>query len=165
LIENIAYIVRRNYPEVVRTYVEMGFIPEDIADRVDLAEYYDVVGRVFEIAFSEASDEMKQISVQDLQAEMNTIGDSVPFSLPPFFALVLRAFSVLEGIALSVEPSWAMLDESYPYVAKRLLTDETSQKALTDFIMDKDGQLEIKQLTNLLDRYETFQKDLNGEGN
>ena len=71
----------------------------------------------------------------------------------------------MEGIALSVEPKWAMIDESYPYIAKRLLTDQKAQKALTDFIMDENGQLEIDQLTTLLDRFETFQKDLGGQGN
>lgn len=62
LIENIAYIVRRNYPEVVRTYVDMGFIPEDTKG-TDLSQYSDVVARVFDIALSDVSTEIKQIGV------------------------------------------------------------------------------------------------------
>jgi aarF domain-containing kinase len=32
---------------------------------------------------------------------------------------------VLEGIALVGDPSFALVDEAYPYIAKRLLTDES----------------------------------------
>ena len=43
--------------------------------------------------------------------------------IPPYFALIIRAISVLEGIALTGDPEFAIVDEAYPYVAKRLLTD------------------------------------------
>ena len=36
-----------------------------------------------------------------------------------------RAISVLEGIALVGDPQFAIVDEAYPYVAKRLLTDKS----------------------------------------
>lgn len=32
-----------------------------------------------------------------------------PFSIPPFFALILRAFSVIEGIALTVDPDYSIV--------------------------------------------------------
>ena len=45
--------------------------------------------------------------------------------IPPYFALIIRAISVLEGIALTGDPDFAIVDEAYPYVAKRLLTDNS----------------------------------------
>ena len=45
--------------------------------------------------------------------------------IPPYFALIIRAISVLEGIALTGDPDFAIVDEAYPYVAKRLLTDDS----------------------------------------
>lgn len=41
------------------------------------------------------------------------------------FALIIRAISVLEGVALVGNPEFAIVDEAYPYIAKRLLTDES----------------------------------------
>jgi predicted unusual protein kinase regulating ubiquinone biosynthesis (AarF/ABC1/UbiB family) len=43
--------------------------------------------------------------------------------IPPYFALIIRAIGVLEGIALVGDPEFALVDEAYPYIAKRLLTD------------------------------------------
>ena len=46
---------------------------------------------------------------------------------PPFLLLlvhqVIRAISVLEGIALVGNPNFAIIDEAYPYISRRLMTD------------------------------------------
>lgn len=42
-------------------------------------------------------------------SELEALGRDYPFSIPPFFALILRAFSVIEGIALRVDPDYAIV--------------------------------------------------------
>lgn len=44
-----------------------------------------------------------------VMAELETLGKTYPFSIPPFFALILRAFSVIEGIALTVDPDYSIV--------------------------------------------------------
>ena len=39
--------------------------------------------------------------------ELEQLGRTYPFRVPPFFALILRAFSVIEGIALRVDPDYS----------------------------------------------------------
>ena len=46
-----------------------------------------------------------------------------PLDIPPYFALILRAFSVIEGTALRVDPDYAIVKETFPYLSRRLLTD------------------------------------------
>ena len=38
--------------------------------------------------------------------ELDTLSASYPFQVPSYFALILRAFSVIEGIALRVSTMW-----------------------------------------------------------
>ena len=38
---------------------------------------------------------------------------------------MVRAFSTLEGIGLSLDPSYAIVQECYPYLARRLFTDDS----------------------------------------
>jgi len=45
-------------------------------------------------------------------SELEALGRDYPFSIPPFFALILRAFSVIEGIALRVDPDYAIVQVS-----------------------------------------------------
>lgn len=50
--------------------------------------------------------------------------------------LILRAFSVIEGIALRVDPQYAIVRECFPYLSRRLLTDDhpRSREALRQLL-------------------------------
>lgn len=53
------------------------------------------------------------LSLLPVMAELETLGKVYPFSIPPFFALILRAFSVIEGIALTVDPDYSIVQVGF----------------------------------------------------
>lgn len=59
-----------------------------------------------------------------MSEDLAMISKDYIFVIPPYFALILRAFSVLEGIGLDVNPDFSIVDSCYPYLSKRLLTDD-----------------------------------------
>jgi len=74
-----------------------------------------------------------------------------PFRVPPYYALILRSLTVLEGLALGADPEYNLLGRAYPYVAKRILTDEAPElrSSLEDLILD-NGKLRLNRLDNLV---------------
>lgn len=62
-------------------------------------------------------------------------------SVPAYYALILRSLTVLEGLALYADPNFKVLAASYPYFAKRLLTDPNPylRDALIELLF-KDGK-------------------------
>lgn len=61
-------------------------------------------------------------------------------AVPAYYALILRSLTVLEGLALYTDPNFKVLAASYPYFAKRLLTDRNPY--LRDSLIEllfKDG--------------------------
>lgn len=79
----------------------------------------------------------------------------IPFCIPPYFALIARALGVLEGIALSGDPDYRIVMESYPFVSRRLITDDSPklQRALNDILYGstKDGErLSFRRLSSLI---------------
>lgn len=56
--------------------------------------------------------------------DLTKISKDYIFVIPPYFALILRAFSVLEGIGLDIDPDYSIVNACYPYLSKRLLTDD-----------------------------------------
>lgn len=54
---------------------------------------------------------------------LEELSKEYPIDIPPYFALILRAFSVIEGTALRVDPDYAIVKETFPYLSRRLLTD------------------------------------------
>merc|ERR1711959_604783 len=69
----------------------------------------------------------KGINVSDVATEVQYIQEKYGniFQIPPYFAYILRAFSVLEGIGLQNDPKYAIVQECYPYIARRLFSDNT----------------------------------------
>ena len=69
-----------------------------------------------------------------------------------YFALIIRAISVLEGIALVGDPKFAIVDQSYPYVARQLLASKSPRlrEALKYTIYGKSGRFNAERLIDLL---------------
>lgn len=75
-----------------------------------------------------------------------------------YFALIIRAISVLEGIALVGNDDFAIIDEAYPYLAQRLLTDDSPRlrESLKYMIYGRSGVFDAERLIDLLSAFETF---------
>jgi aarF domain-containing kinase len=44
------------------------------------------------------------------------------FSTPPFFTIIIRSLTILEGMALSVDANFRLVRGAYPYVLRQLLS-------------------------------------------
>lgn len=70
-----------------------------------------------------------------------TVLQDIPFSIPPYFALLGRAIVTLEGVALTGNPNYGLIMESYPFVARKLLSEDRPelQKALQEVLYAGGG--------------------------
>ena len=65
-------------------------------------------------------DELRQLSAD---------AGSAIFQIPPYFAYIAKAFATLEGIGLSVDPSYSILNDTLPYISERMITDTSPRAA------------------------------------
>ena len=77
---------------------------------------------------------------------------SYPFRVPSRFALIIRAVVSQEGLALRLDPEFKILKIAYPYIAKKLLTDNSEEilDILLEVVFDKKGQIQIEKVQSLL---------------
>uniref|UniRef100_A0A0D3AB03 Protein kinase domain-containing protein n=1 Tax=Brassica oleracea var. oleracea TaxID=109376 RepID=A0A0D3AB03_BRAOL len=152
MIEAIAHLIHRDYDAIVKDFVKLGFIP----DGVNLAPILPVLAKVFDQALEGGG--AKNINFQELAADLAQITFDYPFRIPPYFALIIRAIGVLEGIALVGNPEFAIVDEAYPYIAQRLLTDESPRlrEALRYTIYGKTGGFDAERFIDVMQAFETF---------
>ena len=81
------------------------------------------------------------------------------FTIPSYFAYILRCFSVLEGIGLATDSGYSIAKEAFPYVARRLLTDrsETTRKALNQLLYGREGnRLSVDQAKQLAEAFGSY---------
>jgi len=80
------------------------------------------------------------VNFAQLQAELDEISreNVLRFSTPPFFTTIIRSLTILEGVALSVDPKFRLVRGAYPYVLRQLLSPEDSEgtpEALTRLLI------------------------------
>ncbi|KAJ0093935.1 hypothetical protein Patl1_25917 [Pistacia atlantica] len=163
MIEAIAHLIHRDYGAIVKDFVKLDFIPEG----VNLEPILPVLAKVFDQALEGGG--AKNINFQELASDLAQITFDYPFRIPPYFALIIRAIGVLEGIALVGNPEFAIVDEAYPYIAQRLLTDESPRlrNALRYTIYGKSGVFDAERFIDVMQAFENFitaAKSGGGEG-
>ena len=146
------YNENRDYEEIGNDFVKLDFIPPG----VDTQPIVPALARVFDAALSGGG--AKSINFQELAADLAEITFKFPFRIPPYFALIIRAISVLEGIALVGNPEFAIVDEAYPYISRRLMTDDSPRlrAALQYMIYGKSKTLDVDRVIDMLQALEKF---------
>jgi hypothetical protein len=135
LIEHMAHLTSADYEEIPRDLLLLGFIPPSQAGAIKDSGVVEVLADIYgqwSAGGGAASINVNEVinNLQDLTAEKGNL-----FQIPPYFAYIAKSFSVLEGIGLSNDPKYSIINECLPYVSNRLLTDNASMgPALSTFI-------------------------------
>lgn len=146
MVSAIVHLANRDWPRVVQDFVALKFLPKDI----NTSQVEPVLGAILDQALEGGG--AKSINFQSLSDELAAVTFDFPFSIPPAFALLLRALSVLEGIALIGDPEFKLIMESFPFVSKLIMTDRSPAlgEALRQ-ILYKDGTFSPTRLRVLVD--------------
>merc|ERR1719446_1229482 len=152
MVEAIAHLVHRDYSEIGADFKNLDFIPAEI----DVKPIVPALSRVFDAAL--AGGGAKGINFNELAADLAEITFTFPFRIPPYFALVIRAIGVLEGIALVGDPGFAIVDEAYPYISRRLLTDTSPRlrAALRYMVYGQSERFDVDRVIDMLGALERF---------
>lgn len=144
LIEAIVHMVNRDYEGLAHDYVKLDFLTPD----TDLTPIIPALGRVFNNALGASVAELNIKSITD---QLSALMYEYPFRVPAYYALIIRSLVTLEGIAIFIDPNFKVLSAAYPYVAKRLLTDQAPElRASLRDLLFRDGKFRWNRLENLL---------------
>ena len=152
MVEAISHLIHRDYEAIVQDFVTLEFIPPG----TNLSPILPVLSKVFDQALEGGG--AKAINFQELAADLAQITFDYPFRIPPYFALIIRAIGVLEGIALVGDPDFAIVDEAYPYLSKMLLTDPSPRlrESLKYTIYGKEGVFDVDKVIDILQAFGTY---------
>lgn len=144
LIEAVVHLVNRDFDALAHDYVNLEFLTPE----TDLQPIIPALTKVFGNALGASVAELNFKSITDQMSEMMY---EFPFRVPAYYALIIRSLVTLEGIAIGVDPQFKVLSKAYPYIAKRLLTDQSPQlRASLRDLLFKEGSFRWNRLENLL---------------
>ncbi|KAL0390422.1 UNVERIFIED_CONTAM: protein ACTIVITY OF BC1 COMPLEX kinase, chloroplastic [Sesamum calycinum] len=135
IIGHVVHMVNRDYEAMARDYYALDFL----SPSVDVSPIVPALRNFFDDALNSTVSELNFKTIVDV---------------PAYYALILRSLTVLEGLALYADPNFKVLAASYPYFAKRLLTDPNPylRDALIELLF-KDGRFRHVLWTDLFHHY------------
>ena len=167
-VEYIAHLSAKEYSKTLDDLVNLGFIPQALADSEEnknivvpvLAEMLETLygsggGATTKIA---SLQEQQSSRVGELSNKLEALSKEYPLQLPPYFVLILRAFGTLEGLGLSTDENYAIVDQCFPYIARRLLSDDSPRmrKALKSFIYGGSDRLRVSRVRSISSGFSQF---------
>lgn len=144
LVDAVVHLINQDFDNLGRDFVKLGFLTPD----TDLGPIVPALNRVLGDALGSKVSDFNFKTVTDQFSELMY---EYPFRVPAKFALIIRSLVTQEGLALSLNPNFKIINVAYPYVARRLLLGETPalrQRLLE--VLFQDGQLQWDRLENML---------------
>tara|TARA_B100000989_G_scaffold90790_1_gene65686 strand:- start:45 stop:1703 length:1659 start_codon:yes stop_codon:yes gene_type:complete len=145
LIKAIVHIINEEYYLLAKDFQKLGFLTKD----QDLKK---LVEPLKEVLGGSLSAEVGDFNLKNVTDKFSKLMYSYPFRVPSRFALIIRAVVSQEGLALRLDPEFKILKIAYPYIAKKLLTDNSDEilEILLEVVFDNKGRIQIEKVESLL---------------
>lgn len=165
IVSSVIHLANKDYTSLVNDFINLNILPAD-CDRSKVIPLMDkaLSPYVKGGGAKKYEEELKKVygmdgsaggsvgGFQQMTQDALTVLNDIPFSIPPYFALIARAVVTLEGVALIGNPDYGLIMEAYPFVARKLLREDRPeiQQALQAVLYDKSGGLKGERLVVLL---------------
>jgi len=144
LVDALVHLINKDYVELASDFVKLGFLTPDTDIQPIVPALETVLGNAL-------GQNVREFNFKTITDQFATLMYEYPFRLPAQFALIIRSLVTQEGLALSLNPDFRIVDVAYPYVARRLLTGESPalRRRLIE-VLFKDGKFQWQRLENLI---------------
>jgi predicted unusual protein kinase regulating ubiquinone biosynthesis (AarF/ABC1/UbiB family) len=141
---SIVHLVNRDYYSLAADFIRLGFLTPE----VDIAPIIPALEKVLGNAIGES---VRDFNFKTITDDFSELMYEYPFRVPAKFALIIRSLITQEGLALSLNPNFKIVEVAYPYVSRRLLMGESPQmrRKLIE-VLFQDGKFQWERLENMI---------------
>lgn len=144
LIDAVVHAVNKDYPGMAGDFIKLGFLAK--GTNVD-----PLVPALEKIWADSMGQSLADFNFRTVTSKFNELVYQYPIRIPERYSLVIRSLLTQEGICLTLDPDFHFLEVAYPYVARRLLTDEDPALRTRLFqVLFQGGRFQWDRLENLL---------------
>jgi len=145
LIKAIVHLINNEFLLLAKDFQKLGFLSEE-------QDLQSLVNPLKEVLGDSLGKEVGNFNFKEITDKFSKLMYAYPFRVPSRFALIIRAVVSQEGLALRLDPEFKIVRIAYPYIAKKLLTDNSDEivNILLEVIFDKEGRIQTDKLESLL---------------
>ncbi len=158
LIKAIIHLINEQYLLLAKDFQSLGFLAKE-------QNLEQLVAPLKEVLGGSLGAEVGNFNLKNVTDKFSKLMYSYPFRVPSRFALIIRAVVSQEGLALRLDPEFKILKIAYPYIAKKLLTDNSDEilEILLEVLFDSEGRIQIEKVESLLNILFKDSKNINSD--
>ncbi|MBD1824291.1 AarF/ABC1/UbiB kinase family protein [Cyanobacteria bacterium FACHB-DQ100] len=144
LVDAVVHLINKDYVDLAQDFVKLGFL----APGTDI---YPIVPAIESVLGDIMGESVENFNFKTITDRFSELMYEYPFRVPAKFALIIRSLVTQEGLALTLNPNFKIVEIAYPYVARRLLTGESPRlrRRLIE-VLFKDGKFQWHRLENMI---------------
>jgi predicted unusual protein kinase regulating ubiquinone biosynthesis (AarF/ABC1/UbiB family) len=141
---SVVYLINKDYAELAVNFAKLGFLTSD-------TDITPIIPALEEVLGEAMGESVRDFNFKTITDQFSELMYDYPFRVPAKFALIIRSLVTQEGLALTLNPNFKIVEVSYPYVARRLLTGESPEmrRHLIE-VLFKDGKFQWQRLENMI---------------
>ena len=141
---SVVQLINNDYEALAKDFFQLGFLTAN----TDIKPIIPALEKVFDNVIGQSVGNFNFKTITD---DFSELMYEYPFRVPAKFALIIRSLVTQEGLALSLNPDFRIVEVSFPYVSRRLLTEESPamRKRLIE-VLFKDGKFQWQRLENMI---------------
>eukprot|EP00891_Asterochloris_glomerata_P003665 jgi/Astpho2/3665/Aster-07866 len=144
LIDAVVHAVNEDYEEMARDFIKLGFL----APGTDVTPIVPALEKIWADSLGQS---LADFNFRSVTSKFNDLVYQYPIRIPERYSLVIRSLLTQEGICMTLSPEFHFLEVAYPYVARRLLTDEDPALRERLFqVLFQNGKFQWKRLEKLI---------------
>ncbi len=141
---SIVHLINQDYRHLAEDFVKLGFLTPN-------TDIYPIIPALEAVLGDAMGESVANFNLKTITDHFSELMYDYPFRVPAKFALIIRSLITQEGLALSLNPNFKIVEVAYPYVARRLLTGESPEmrRRLIE-VLFKDDRFQWMRLENML---------------
>ncbi|TAG96657.1 MAG: AarF/ABC1/UbiB kinase family protein [Oscillatoriales cyanobacterium] len=144
LVDSVVHLINKDYFQLAKDFVKLGFLTPDTDIMPIVPALESVLGDII-------GEKVGDFNFKTITDQFSELMYDYPFRVPAKFALIIRSLVTEEGLALTLNPNFKIVEVAYPYVARRLLNGESPalRRRLIE-VLFKDGKFQWNRLEEMI---------------
>ncbi len=144
LVDAVVHLINKDYVDLAHDFVKLGFLSPG-------TDIYPIVPALESVLGDIMGESVGNFNFKTITDRFSELMYDYPFRVPAKFALIIRSLVTQEGLALTLDSNFKIVEIAYPYVARRLLTGESPRlrRRLIE-VLFKDGKFQWHRLENMI---------------
>ncbi len=144
LVDSVVHLINKDYVELAKDFVKLGFLTPDTDIMPIVPALESVLGNII-------GEKVGDFNFKTITDQFSGLMYDYPFRVPAKFALIIRSLVTEEGLALTLNPNFKIVEVAYPYVARRLLNGESPalRRRLIE-VLFRDGKFQWNRLEDMI---------------